>query len=54
MSTLVKPHRIYSPSKHSTHDFCGNELEDSDFASNKSDAEDTRVPPSQASKTGFA
>jgi hypothetical protein len=30
-STLVKPHRIYSPSKCSMHDFCGNKLEDSDL-----------------------
>jgi hypothetical protein len=27
MSTSVKPHRIYSPSKHSTRDFCGNEFD---------------------------
>jgi hypothetical protein len=26
-STLVKTHRIYSPSKHSMHDFCGSELD---------------------------
>jgi hypothetical protein len=50
MSTLVKPCRIYSPSKHSTCDFCGNELEDSDFASNESDAECMRVPPAKCLK----
>jgi hypothetical protein len=49
-STLVKPHRIYSPSKRSTRDFCGIELEDSDFASNESDAEGTRVPPAKRLK----
>jgi hypothetical protein len=26
-STLVKPRRIYSPSKRSTRDFCGNEFD---------------------------
>ena len=47
---MVKPRRIYSPSKRSTRDFCGIELEDSDFASNESDAEGTRVPPAKRLK----
>jgi hypothetical protein len=49
-STSVKPRRIYSSSKRSTRDFCGIKLEDSDFASNESDAEGTRVPPAKRLK----
>jgi hypothetical protein len=50
MPTLVKPHRIYSPSKHSMHDFCDNKLEDSDFGSNESDAKGRRVSPAKCQK----
>jgi hypothetical protein len=32
------------------YDFCGNKLGDSDFASNKSDAEGMRVPPAKHRK----